>query len=126
VLVAPKQVPLYIVRGKVGRLAIAWKNGDGTLIDVTGYTSKFNIATAYGAEPVVELTEADGITLGEQTLTDDEGNEHTVNLLVDVDSANSTLLTADTYVYSWDAIEGGGEPHQVLHGPIYVTPSAIP
>ena len=56
---------LTIEQGVVFSQLIQWKDKNGTPVDLTGYTAKFQIRSSPDdATPIVSLTSSSGITLG--------------------------------------------------------------
>lgn len=69
---------LYIEQGATFTLSLIWKDDEGTPIDITGYVARMQIRQNYDTEPVISLTDGDGIVLGgvagtiDITITDEQ------------------------------------------------------
>ena len=82
------QVHLPIQRGEDFIFAVDYRNVDGSQFDLTGYGSTFAIH-AHGdpdGDPVIALTEGDGVETGPGTLDGDPYNVLVTMLAVDVDA----------------------------------------
>lgn len=54
---------LYIEQGATFELSLVWKDSEGVPINITGYIARMQIRQNYDTEPVVSLTNDDGIEL---------------------------------------------------------------
>lgn len=86
---------------------LTWRDPNGDPIDLTGYSARMQVRpTARGAtEPLVEITDGDGITLG--------GEEGTIALYVDADATAS--LPAEPLRYDIE-LEQDGNVTRLLAG----------
>lgn len=90
--------------------SFTWKPG-GTAADLTGFTARMQVRrTVRSTEPVVSLTHASGITLG------DAGE---VGLLIP--AAVMAGLKAWSYAYDIELIDGAGTVFPVLSGNFVVS-----
>lgn len=84
----------------------------GVAADLTGFTARMQVRrTVRSAEPVVSLTSGSGITLG--------GEAGTVRLVIT--AAAMAALSARSYVYDIELIDGAGTVFPVLSGNFVVS-----
>lgn len=69
---------LYVEQGATFELSIIWKDNEGTPIDITGYIARMQIRQNYDLDPIISLTDGNGIVLGgvdgtiDITITDEQ------------------------------------------------------
>lgn len=81
-------------------------------INLTGYTAKAGIASAYGNSPIVTLLPGSGLTLG--------GAAGTIALTITV--SQIAKLTDLFYVWMLVVTDTLNVPHRWLQGPVTVSP----
>lgn len=93
---------------------LTWKDGNGTAINLTGYTARMQVRADYDAtEKVLELTTANGrITLG--------GAAGTITL--NVAASVMGAVNYGKYVYDIEVISGSGEVTRLLMGNFTIRP----
>ena len=101
----PGQYKLKVRKNRVLDKTFTWKI-DGTPVDLTGYTAKMQIRRTTNAEPILQLTESDGITLG--------GNAGTIR--IKRSPAQTALLIAGLHVWDLELIPASGDAVTLLEG----------
>jgi hypothetical protein len=104
-----------MVQGDTVSLDFAIVDDAGAVVDLTSATIRWQMARSVYAEPDLEKSIGDGITV-----TDDEGGLFTV-LLDDVD----TIDLAGTFYYEVEIIDGGGNVSTPKTGTISILPGLI-
>ena len=80
---------LYVEQGATFELSIVWKDDEGTPIDITGYSARLQIRKTYTSDPVISLTNGDGITLG--------GVTGSIDILIDADATEAIEIRRGRY-----------------------------
>lgn len=89
-----------------------WQDTAHTLpVNLTGYTARLSIASAYGAAPVFTLTVGSGLTMG--------GVSGTIS--VSITGTQTGQLAAGTYVWDLLVIDTLGALHRFLQGTVFVS-----
>lgn len=103
---------IEIDAGETFELQVLWRDSDGDLINLTGYSARMHIRRAVDADDIdVELTSGSGITLG--------GTAGTID--IEIDDATTSDLSGD-YVYDLKLESGGGVVKRVIQGAVTVNP----
>jgi hypothetical protein len=105
---------LEIKQGATLSLTATWRDSTGTVINLTGYTARMQVRSAYDATgTILSLTSSSGITLG--------GSAGTIAI-----TASATVTAALTAPWSgvWDLelVSGGGVVTRLLEGAATVSP----
>jgi hypothetical protein len=105
---------LEIKQGATLSLTATWRDSTGTAINLTGYTARMQVRSAYDAtSTILSLTSSSGITLG--------GSAGTIAI-----TASATVTAALTAPWSgvWDLelVSGGGVVTRLLEGAATVSP----
>ena len=105
---------LEIKQGATLSLTATWKDSTGAAINLTGYTARMQVRSAYDAtSTILSLTSASGITLG--------GAAGTIAI-----TASATVTAALTAPWAgvWDLelVSGGGVVTRLLEGAATVSP----
>ena len=105
---------LEIKQGATLSLTATWKDSTGAAINLTGYTARMQVRSAYDAtSTILSLTSSSGITLG--------GSAGTIAI-----TASATVTAALTAPWSgvWDLelVSGGGVVTRLLEGAATVSP----
>jgi len=93
-----------------------WKDSNGNLNNLTGYTARMKARPALGSSTTtLDMTTANGkIVLG--------GGAGTVQIIIS--SADSTTLTQPVYFYDLEVVSGGSVVTRLLEGQIHSDPEA--
>lgn len=106
---------LKIIQGATLDKTFTWKDSAGSPISLTGYTAKLQIRSKHGdANVLLELTQADGITLG--------GAAGTVRIQR---SAAQTTVLGNSFkraVYDLELTSGAAVVKRFLEGDVIVSP----
>jgi hypothetical protein len=105
---------LEIKQGATFSLTATWKDSTGTAINLTGYTARMQVRSAYDSSTtIISLTSSSGITLG--------GSAGTIAITV---SATTTAALTAPWSGVWDLelVSGGGVVTRLLEGIVSVTP----
>lgn len=106
---------LTIYQGETYSVSFTWQEPDGTPIDLSAYTARMQIRRNYAdadrSEPVLDITDADSITL------DDEGNI----LITVTDDVTEAIAAAHGYVYDLE-LAHDGVVTKLLAGTVNVLP----
>lgn len=94
------------------RKRLIWQQPGGQPKDLTDCTARLQIRPNAAADPVISLTETDGITLGT--------TDGSISLLITAD--RTTLLTGRRYKYDLLIEFPGGDVVRVVEGTISVDP----
>jgi hypothetical protein len=105
---------LEIQQGATLSLTATWKDSAGAAINLTGYTARMQVRSAYDAtSTILSLTSSSGITLG--------GAAGTIAI-----TASATVTAALTAPWAgvWDLelVSGGGVVTRLLEGAATVSP----
>jgi hypothetical protein len=105
---------LEIKQGATLSLTATWKDSTGAAINLTGYTARMQVRSAYDAtSTILSLTSSSGITLG--------GAAGTIAI-----TASATVTAALTAPWAgvWDLelVSGGGVVTRLLEGAATVSP----
>jgi hypothetical protein len=105
---------LEIKQGATLSLTATWKDSAGAAINLTGYTARMQVRSAYDAtSTILSLTSSSGITLG--------GAAGTIAI-----TASATVTAALTAPWAgvWDLelVSGGGVVTRLLEGAATVSP----
>jgi hypothetical protein len=95
-------------------MSFAYKNPDGTLIDLTGYTAKMDICTEALATPTLTLTDTTGITLG--------GTPNNI-VVVLTPSQTHTTLGVGNFVYDLELTDTLAQVNTLIEGSITIKQS---
>lgn len=105
---------LEIKQGATLSLTATWRDSSGTAVNLTGYTARMQVRSAYEAtSTILSLTSGSGITLG--------GAAGTIAITA---SANATAALTAPWSGVWDLelVSGGGEVTRLMEGAVTVTP----
>lgn len=103
---------IEIDAGATFQLQVLWKDSDGDLINLTGYSARMHIRRTVEAEDIdVELASGSGITLG--------GTAGTID--IEIDDATTSGLSG-SYVYDLELESGSGVVDRVIQGAVTVNP----
>lgn len=106
---------LRIDQGASYALQLTYQDGEGTPIELDGYTAALQIRRRHASrEPLLELADGEGITLG------DDGE-----ILIEISAAQSAELPASERgpIGVWDIeLSAAGEVKRLLAGKVFVTP----
>lgn len=111
----PAKHNFYVYRGATFAEQIAWKDENGTAIDLTGFTARMHMReTVDSATPFLTLTtENGGIALG--------GATGTVDLLAS--AAATSVISASAGVYDLELVAGDGVTvTRLLEGLVTISP----
>lgn len=97
-----------IVQGETWTRVIDWKDSDGDLVDLTGYSARLQFRR--GSALVLELASGDGITLG--------GTAGTITLTIDAEATAD--LEAGTLDFDLFLTSGSGVVTRILVGEVAV------
>ena len=103
---------LAIDQGATWRLEVTYLDPDDTPIDLTGFDVRMQVRRAYAdndgtAEPFVDLTIGDGVTV-----TDAAGGE----FLLTIPKALTTTLPPGNWLYDLEIESSGGEVTRLMYG----------
>ena len=100
---------LNIDAGATYQLTVTWNDSNGDPIDLTSYTARMKLKSAYGGTTLVSLTDTDGLTLG--------GALGTIAIVI-ADTLTATLAgTSHTKgVYDLEVESAGGVTTRILEG----------
>lgn len=89
---------IFCEQGATLSLALTYRDSDGDLVNLTGYTARLQVRESVNAaSTLVSLTSSSGITLG--------GSAGTIQITL---SATTTAgLPKGTYVYDLELVSGG-------------------
>jgi hypothetical protein len=106
---------IQINQGATFSLAATWKDSAGTPVNLTGYTARMQVRTAYDATAtILNLTSAAGdITLG--------GSAGTITITVSA-TATAALTAPWAGAYDLELVSGGGVVTRLLEGSASVSP----
>lgn len=100
---------LKIEKGATFTLPLTWKNENGSLVNLTGYTARMDIRSAAGAvTAIAQLTSSSGITLG--------GTAGTI--VVTLSAATTAAITDTSGVYDLELVSAGGVVTRLLEGSV--------
>jgi hypothetical protein len=105
---------LEIKQGATLSLTATWNDSTGAAINLTGYTARMQVRSAYDAtSTILSLTSSSGITLG--------GAAGTIAITV---SATVTAALTAPWAGVWDLelVSGGGVVTRLLEGAATVSP----
>jgi hypothetical protein len=105
---------LEIKQGATLSLTATWKDSTGAAINLTGYTARMQVRSAYDAtSTILSLTSSSGITLG--------GVAGTIEITA---SATVTAVLTAPWAGVWDLelVSGGGVVTRLLEGAATVSP----
>lgn len=83
-----------VPRGRLFLLSERIVQPDFSAVDLTGFTSTLHVCEAYGATPVLSLTETAGISLGTDGMA--------------IASIDPSDLPNDSYVFQWIVLDTSG------------------
>jgi ketopantoate hydroxymethyltransferase len=104
---------MVIQQGATFQRTVTWKDENGALINLTGYTARLQIReTPDATATIVSLTDSSGLVLG--------GSAGTIAITI---SATATAaLTITRAVYDLELVTAGGIVTRLLEGTVSVTP----
>lgn len=101
-------------QGATFRRVITWRDDDGNLVNLTGYTARMQVRRIPGDTTLLELTTANGrISLG--------GSAGTITLLVTA-AVTAALTKWPSAVYDLELIDGSGTVTRLLEGKMRFSP----
>lgn len=105
---------IIIEQGATFSRVLTWRDAQGALIDLSGYTARMQARAGHTAQSVlVSLTTENGrIALG--------GAAGTVTLTIA--AADTALLPSGSYVYDLELVSAGGVVTRLLEGCCQVSP----
>jgi hypothetical protein len=108
------KLDILIEQGVDWKLELAYETGSpSTAVNLTGYTARFQVATRHSAaNPLVQLTQASGITLG--------GSAGTI--VIQLNQAQTNALPAQKAVWDLVLVSLSGEDTRLLEGTATITP----
>jgi len=102
----------YIEQGATFSVTFTWRDATGALVDLTDYTAMLQIRQAIEDEdPVVDLSHANGITLGGALGT----------IAVTISASATEELELDQYIYDLKLTDADGVATRLLEGIVYVS-----
>ena len=104
-----------IFQGEDVKFSTVYKDSDGAVIDITGYTARLQARTSYedDSDPApVALSSSPGVVIA--------GAEGKVTFFIT--NAQTSGLTPGEYVYDAELIDGSGLVTKLLFGKIEVLP----
>jgi len=101
---------LETYQGEMFTREVIWKDSNGTVINLTGYTSRMCIRTDINTEPVIDLSSN---TNGGIVITPNEGK-----IVITIKSSQTRLLTGQKYIYDLFLIDSNGNGTVLLYGNI--------
>lgn len=115
-------------QGKTWQVPILWQDSDGVAVDLSAAACRMQMRARWAddeptATPLLDLTEADGITLS--TGLTPSGAPY--NILTEVSAAVTETIPAGLYLAEWEIILTGGEGPE-SGGPlleVLVTPEVV-
>lgn len=104
------KLTIEIEQGTTFNPVLTWKDSNGTVIDITGYTARMQIRESITSDTLIDelTTENGGITLG--------GVLGTITLLIS--AADTEAYTFTTGVYDLEMISPAGTVTRLLEGTI--------
>jgi hypothetical protein len=103
------QITMY--QGATFDQQFIWKIDD-TPVDLTTYTARMQVRRDYGAtDTIVDLTDGDGITLGE---------DGEIDIYIDAEDASD--LPSGSFVYDLELESDSGEVTRLLQGKFVISP----
>ena len=101
-----------IEQGATFSRTFTWKDDAGVAINITGYTARLQIRTAFeSSSTILSLTSSSGITLG--------GSAGTI--VVSVSATDTAALDPGSYVYDLELVNGATVT-RLLAGYVEITP----
>lgn len=95
-------------------MSFAYKDPDGVLIDLAGYTAKMNVCTEPLATPLLTLTEINGIVL--------DGTPNNIVVTITAAQTHTTLGVGD-FVYDIELTDTLGKVNTLIEGNIVIQQS---
>lgn len=102
---------IEIDKGAVWEHAFTWKDENGTPINLTGFTAKFQVRRSKASDDnIIELDESDGIDLG------------TTNGLIEVtiSAARTNTIPFSSGYYVLEITAGSGNTYRLVNGKVIV------
>lgn len=105
-------------QGSTFTTSLEWQDGAGSPIDLTGYSARMQVRTEWAddegpaTDPVLDLTDADAITLGGALGT----------VVVTVDDAATEAIPYGRYVYDLELVDVDGVVTRLVQGRFTVRP----
>lgn len=108
---------LNIDQGATLSLVLTWKDSDGNLVNLTGYTARMTLRPTYSSSTtILSLTTANSrISLG--------GVAGTITLTVDA-TTTAALSAPQSGVYDLELVSGSGVVTRLIQGTFNVSPEA--
>ena len=101
---------LLIEQGATFELSIVWKDNEGTPIDISGYSARMQIRKTYDSEPVINLTDGSGITLG--------GITGSIDISIDADTTDGLIINRGRYDLE---LESNGIVTRLIQGTVEIS-----
>lgn len=105
---------ITIEQGADFSLPLTWRDGNNTLVNVTGYSARMQIRESYDSEDyIVSLTSAlgGGITLGGAAGT----------ILVEIAASVTATMAQSTAVYDLEMVSASGIVTRLVQGDVYIS-----
>lgn len=105
---------IIIEQGADFSLPLTWRDGNNTLVNVTGYSARMQIRESYDSEDyIVSLTSGlnGGITLGGAAGT----------ILVEIPAATTATIGQSAAVYDLEMVSSAGAVTRLVQGNVYVS-----
>ncbi len=104
---------LYIEQGATLSLPIVWKDSDGNVVNITGYTARMQVRQTVPATTILlsATTENGKLVI--------DGSNGKVTILLS--AADTTAITWLTGVYDLELISGSGVVTRLLEGSVSVS-----
>lgn len=111
--ITPAIIPIIIYQDAIFNGMYTFSDGDGNLLDLTGYTGSMMIRVNIDAiDPIATLTtENGGITLGGSLGT----------MLLYISSTDTSALPAPSAIYDLLLIDGSGVPSRFMQGNVTIS-----
>lgn len=116
-----KPYKLTIDQGATFSVSIVWKNSDGTVKDLTGYTAKMQIRENYSeVNPLETLSTSNGeIVITDNTIVMSLPPSRTS--AIPVDTGQSSIPPKSKYVYDLELTDTANNVTRLLYGAVEVT-----
>lgn len=102
---------LTVEQGAYWSQELLWKDADDIPVDISGYSARMQLRTSFrSSTAVIELTDGDGITLG-----DDEGT-----ILLEMTAEQTEGIRAGRYLYDLEMVPPDGKVVRLMQGKIKI------
>lgn len=102
-----------IQKGATWNRVVYWNNPDGTPINLSGYSAKFQVSSSFGGSTALELTSGSGITI--------TGASGKIELKAT--AAQTAALATGHYYYELELSQDSWVTvYRIMEGELYVSP----